>query len=174
MICNLALAVALSALGIGVTNAQAADPRVADLVQTGKLRVGLFSSQFTKDPVTGELKGVRIEFARALAARLGVQAVLLEHRAPPDVVACLKAGACDVVFLPFDERAANVGDFSPPIIQSEYTMLVPAGSAISSDRRRGQARHSHRRGAHPRLDHDVDPRRQARRDHPRGRRARHI
>lgn len=130
MIPNLALAVALTALGIGVASAQAADPRVVDLIQAGKLRVGLFSSQFTKDVATGELKGVRIEFARALAARLGVQAVFLEHRAPPDVVACLKAGACDVVFLPHDERAANVGDFSPPIIQSEYTMLVPAGSPI--------------------------------------------
>ena len=45
---------------------------------------------------------------------------------------CLKAGACDVVFLPFDERAANVGDFSSPFIQSEYTLLVPAGSPIRS------------------------------------------
>ena len=45
---------------------------------------------------------------------------------------CLKAGACDVVFLPFDERAANVGDFSTPFIQTEYTMLVPAGSPIRS------------------------------------------
>ena len=43
---------------------------------------------------------------------------------------CLKAGECDVVFLPFDERAANVGDFSSPFIQFEYTLLVPAGSSI--------------------------------------------
>jgi polar amino acid transport system substrate-binding protein len=39
-------------------------------------------------------------------------------------------GACDVVFLPKDARAASVGDFSFPFIQSEYTFLVPAGSAI--------------------------------------------
>jgi polar amino acid transport system substrate-binding protein len=94
--------------------------------------VGLFSTQYTKDPATGELKSVRVDIARALAARIGVQAVLLEHRTPADIVQCLKAGACDVVFLPFDERAADVGDFSTPFIQSEYTMLVPAGSSIRS------------------------------------------
>ena len=36
---------------------QAADPRVADLVRAGKLRVALFLPQYTKDPVTGELRG---------------------------------------------------------------------------------------------------------------------
>ncbi len=45
---------------------------------------------------------------------------------------CLKAGACDVIFLPFDARAANDGDFSSPFIQIEYTLLVPSGSSIRS------------------------------------------
>jgi polar amino acid transport system substrate-binding protein len=123
------------ALPVGTTIVsaqQVPDPRIADLVQAGKVRVGLFSTQYTKDPVTGELRSVRIDIARALAARIGVQVVLLEHRAPADVVQCLKSGACDVVFLPFDERAADVGDFSSPFIQSEYTLLVPAGSPIRS------------------------------------------
>ena len=111
---------------------QASDPRVADLVQAGMVRVGLFSTQYTKDPASGELRGVRVDIARALAAQIGVPAVLLEHGTPPDVVQCLEAGACDVVFLPRDERAANVGDFSPPYLQSEYTMLVPEGSSIRS------------------------------------------
>lgn len=106
------------------------DQRVADLVQTGKIRVGLFSSQFRKDPTSGELRGVRPDMARALAARMGVQAVLLEHASPLKVIECLKLGACDVVFLPKDARAANIGDFSFPFIQSEYTFLVPAGSTI--------------------------------------------
>jgi polar amino acid transport system substrate-binding protein len=135
MIWDLTISLIAAALlaNIGTADAQQApDPRIADLVQAGKVRVGLFSTQYTKDPKTGELRGVRVEVARALAARIGVQAVLLEHRTPPDVVQCLKTGACDVVFLPRDERAANVGDFSPPYLQSEYTMLVPAGSSIGS------------------------------------------
>jgi polar amino acid transport system substrate-binding protein len=107
-----------------------ADPRVADLVQAGKIRVGLFSTQFRKDPVSGELRGVRPDMARALAARIGVQAVLLEHQSPSQVVECLKAGACDVVFLPKDARAARIADYSFPFIQSEFTLMVPAGSAI--------------------------------------------
>lgn len=45
---------------------------------------------------------------------------------------CLKAGACDLLFLPFEARAANVGDFSPPIFQFDYTLLVPGGSSIRS------------------------------------------
>jgi hypothetical protein len=49
-----------------------------------------------------------------------------------EAVECLKAGACDLLFLPFDARAANVGDVSPPIFQFDYTLLVPAGSSIRS------------------------------------------
>jgi polar amino acid transport system substrate-binding protein len=103
---------------------------MADIVQAGKMRVGLFSSQFSKDPTSGELRGVRPDMARALAARIGVQAVFLQHASPQMVIECLKLGACDVVFLPKDARAANVGDFSFPFIQSEFTLLVPTGSTI--------------------------------------------
>src|SRR5262245_24810835 len=104
------------------------DPRVADVIRAGKIRVGLFLSQYIKDTATGELKGVWSEIAQALAAHIGVQVVLLEHPTPPEAVECLKAGACDLLFLPFDPRAANVGDFSPPIFQFDYILLVPAGS----------------------------------------------
>src|SRR2546427_12336871 len=102
MIWNSTISLIVAALlaSMGTADAQQApDPRVADLVQAGKVRVGLFSTQYTKDPVTGELRSVRVEIALALAARIGVPAVLLEHRTPPDVVHCLEAGACDVVFL---------------------------------------------------------------------------
>ena len=114
---------------------QAADPRVADLVRAdlaraGKVRVGLFLPQFIKDPATGQLRSVWVETARAFAAHLGVQLVVVEYVTPPEAIACLKAGACDVMFLPLDARAAAVGDFSNPIFQFDYTLLVPAGSSI--------------------------------------------
>ncbi len=112
---------------------QAPDPRVADLVRAGKVRIALFSGQYTKDPVTGELKGVWADVARALAARVGVQLVLIEHPTPPKVMECLKTGACDVGFLGYDPaRAADVEGFSPPFIEFDYTYLVPAGSPIRS------------------------------------------
>lgn len=110
---------------------QAPDPRVADLVRAGKVRIALFSGQYTKDPVTGELKGVWVDVARAFAARVGIELVLVEHTTPPKMVECLKAGDCDVGFLGFDPaRAGDVEGFSPPFIEFDYTYLVPAGSSI--------------------------------------------
>src|SRR5262249_19569240 len=94
----------------------------------GKVGFGLFASQFRKDPASGELRGVRPDMARALAARIGVRAVLLEHEGPPQVVECLAAKACDAVFLPKDARSAGIGDFSFPLIHSEFTFLLRAGS----------------------------------------------
>jgi polar amino acid transport system substrate-binding protein len=110
---------------------QAPDPRVADLVRAGKVRVALFSGQYTKDPVSGELKGVWADVARAFAARVGVELVLVDHPTPPQMVECLKVGACDVGFLGYDPaRAADVEGFSPPFIEFDYTYLVPARSSI--------------------------------------------
>ena len=111
----------------------APDPRVADLVRAGKVRIALFSGQYTRDPATGELKGVWADVARAFAGRVGIRLVLVEHPTPPKMVECLKAGACDVGFLGYDPaRAADVEGFSPPFIEFDYTFLVPAGSSIRS------------------------------------------
>ena len=113
---------------------QTTDPRVADLVRVGKLRVALFVPQHTKDPVTGELRGnpVYMEIARALATRLGVEVQLLGYPTPPMVVECLKAGTCDVAFMGINpSRAAEVG-FTPALVIFPFTYLVPAGSSIRS------------------------------------------
>lgn len=111
----------------------APDRRVADLVRAGRVRIALFSGQYTKDPVTGDLKGVWADVARALAARIGVQLVLVELPTPPKMVECLKADACDVGFLGYDPtRAADVEGFTPPFIEFDYTYLVPTGSSIRS------------------------------------------
>ncbi len=126
------LAVLVLAAGMAAADGQGiADPRVADLVQIGKIRIGLFSTQYVKDPVTGDLRGLRVDIARALAARIGVEPLLIELRTPPEVVACLRASICDVAFLPYDARAADVADFTNPLIESQYTLLVPAGSSIN-------------------------------------------
>jgi ABC-type amino acid transport substrate-binding protein len=52
---------------------QSSDPRIADIVQTGKLRVGIGLANLVsgvKDPATGELRGVAVDLGRALAARI--------------------------------------------------------------------------------------------------------
>jgi len=111
-----------------------ADPRVADLVQAGKIRSALFLPQYTKDEVTGELRGVgpgmvAIEL-RGLAARLGIEVLLAGLETPIEVLECLKTGACDVAFMGITASRAAEVDFSSPVIQFDFTYLVPAGSSI--------------------------------------------
>jgi hypothetical protein len=47
------LAILLTCMGTAA--AQGSDPRVADLVRAGKVRFGLFSTQFSKDTATGHV-----------------------------------------------------------------------------------------------------------------------
>jgi polar amino acid transport system substrate-binding protein len=109
------------------------DARIADLVRVGEVRFGLFPPQYYKDAKTGELKGVWVEIARQLAARIGVKAVLLEFPTPPAVIKCMNNGLCDIAFLGFDPaRAGEVEGFSPPFVRVEYTYLVRRHSAIRS------------------------------------------
>src|SRR5262249_19382495 len=112
---------------------QAVDPRVVDLVRAGKVRVGLFASfVYTRNPATGELRGVGIEIARALAARVGVELLLVERPDPAEIVECLKAGACDVALLGINATRAAEVDFSPPCLQADlFAELHPV--AISAD-----------------------------------------
>jgi polar amino acid transport system substrate-binding protein len=112
---------------------QTSDPRVADLVQAGKIRVGIHSF-YTKDARTGELRAVStgiifLDIARILGARIGVEVLPVWHPTIPEMLTCLTAGACDVGFMGPDPSRAGV-DFSPPIVQLDYTFLVPAGSPI--------------------------------------------
>jgi polar amino acid transport system substrate-binding protein len=121
---------ALAPLAVSGAAAQQADPRVADLTAAGKVRVGLFLPQFVKDPATGAVRSVWVETARAFAGRIGVELVVVEHATPPEAIACLKNGACDLLFLPLDHRAAAIGDFSNPVFQFDYTIMAPAGSPV--------------------------------------------
>ena len=111
---------------------QGPDPRVADLVRAGRVRVAVYLPQYTKDPTTGELKGWPIELIRALAERLGITGVPVEHATPPQAIACLKAGDCDVAILGIDPTRATEVDYSPAFAQLEYTYLVPNRSSIRS------------------------------------------
>jgi polar amino acid transport system substrate-binding protein len=124
------LLVALATWAVGAAHAQTSDARVADIVRTGKLQVGLFLPQYGKSQ-NGITTTVWVETARAYAARIGVPLVIVDHATPPEAIACLKARLCDQLFLPLDARAADIGDFSNPIFQFDYTLMVPARSSIA-------------------------------------------
>jgi polar amino acid transport system substrate-binding protein len=128
------LAMVLSALG---TPSHAADPRIADLVQAGKVRLAVFLPQYNKDPATGEIRGVgtgfvAAELVRALAARIGIEMQILGYPTPSKAVECLKARECDLAFLGIEPSRVAEVDFTPPVVQFDYTYLVPAGSTIAS------------------------------------------
>lgn len=117
----------------GATAQEGADPRIADLVRAGKLRVGIgvvAPHWAVKDSKTGELRGVAVEIARALAARIGTELSFVEYPSPPAVLDGLKINAWDVGFLASDPSRAKVVDFSPPYLQIDATFLVPEGSLI--------------------------------------------
>jgi polar amino acid transport system substrate-binding protein len=132
---KLLLTVTFAAMLTSLTEAQQVpDPRVADLVQAGKIRVGMHSIMYTKDSRTGEVKAastgiILFDIARTLGARIGVEVLPVGHPTIPEMLTCLTAGGCDVGFMGPDPSRAGV-DFSPPILQLDYTFLVPAGSSI--------------------------------------------
>ena len=110
----------------------APDARVADLVQAGKLRVGVGLAPViaTKDLTTGELRGPAIELSRALATRMGVKLEPVEYSSPPRTLEGLSTRAWDVAFLGVDPTRLDQVDFSPPYLQVDYTYLVPADSSV--------------------------------------------
>ena len=130
----LALGIGISATETQTTYAQQArDPRVADLVQAGKLRVGLGLGApmvAIKNPATGELRGPAVCLGRALAKRIGVDFFAVEYPRPGAVLEGLQTNAWDVAFLVLDQERAKQVDFAPPYMQTDHTYLVPPGSSI--------------------------------------------
>jgi polar amino acid transport system substrate-binding protein len=112
---------------------QASDPRIADIVRVGKLRVGIGLANLVsgvKNPATGELRGVAVDIARALAARMKVELQAIEYARPGVVLEGARNNAWDVTFLVVDPARAANADFSRPYMESDFTLLVPPGSAI--------------------------------------------
>lgn len=117
------------------TPTERSDPRVADLVRAGRIRSALFLPQYTKDVGAHEIRGVgpgmvAVELLRGIAECLGVEVLIAELQTPGDVVESLKSGSCDMAFMGIIESRAAEVDFSPPVIQFDFTYLVPAGSSI--------------------------------------------
>ena len=109
------------------------DPSIADIVSTGKLRVGIGLANLVsavKDPATGELRGVAADLGRTLAARMKVEFQPIVYPRPGLVLGSAKNNAWDVAFLVTDPARAADADFSAPYMESDFTLLVPAGSSI--------------------------------------------
>src|SRR5262249_38266949 len=75
---------------------------------------------------------VGVELTRALATRIGIEMQVIGYPAPAKAVAGLKAGECDLAFLGIEPSRVAEVDFTPAVVQFDYTYLVPAGATVAS------------------------------------------
>jgi polar amino acid transport system substrate-binding protein len=108
------------------------DPRVADLLHAGRIRVALYVPQYHKDPVTGALSGWPIDLVASLGERIGAQGVPVEHPNPADALASVVAGACDAAIIGIEAERATRLDYTAPLVEADYTLLAPARSPYQS------------------------------------------
>jgi len=105
----------------------------ADLAPTGKLRAGINYGNAilaTRDPASGESRGVAIDLTRELGRRLGVPVELVAYESVATMVDAVKAGAWDIAFLGADPARAGEISFTAAYVELEATYLVPAGSPL--------------------------------------------
>jgi polar amino acid transport system substrate-binding protein len=112
-----------------------ADPRVADIVQRGTVRIAMHLPQFKTDPASGELQGhgtgvVIVQIAQAMAAKLGVKLQLVGFPSPPALIMGLNAGDADMGFLGVTSHRATEVGLTSPYILVPFTYLVPERSPI--------------------------------------------
>lgn len=104
------------------------------LAPTGQLRVAFLSGPLyaTKDPATGQLKGVAVDLAKELARRIDVpwQAVLYPN--PAAIIAGVKSGEWDVALMGINPERAAALDFSAPYMEAEQGYLARAGVPVAS------------------------------------------
>src|SRR5262249_13019952 len=130
----LLLALAVTS-GSAVRGQQAADPRVVDLVQNGKVRVavGLGSPVLAmKDANTGEVRGPALDLAQALAKKIGIKLEPIEYPRPGAILAGLKKNEWDVTFFVADPPPFADAHFFPPYMQSGFSYLVTPCSSQPS------------------------------------------
>ena len=132
------LAPALAALLLlaACANTPPAPPAArADIAPSGKLRAGINLGNgviATRDPVSGEARGIAVNVARELGRRLAVPVELIVFEQARNAVDAMQAGALDIVFVAIEPVRAAAIDFTAPYAEIEGSYAVPAGSRIRS------------------------------------------
>ena len=159
---KLLLSLTFIAMLTGLAEAQQiSDARVADFVQAGKIRVGVHSVMYKKDPQTGEPKGagvgiILLDIARALGERIGADIVPVGFPTIPEMLTCVTSGACDMGFMGPDPSRTGV-DFSPPHSPIGLHPSGAGGLFNSTPCGCGSTGRSHRGRQGSRLDVDLEP-----------------
>ena len=103
---------------------------------TGKLRASINLGNpilANRNPSTGEVYGVSVDLARALAQELGVVAELVVFDAAAKSVDAVKAGQADIGFFAVDPLRSDGVRFSAPYVQIEGAYLVRNASGLSEN-----------------------------------------
>jgi polar amino acid transport system substrate-binding protein len=109
-----------------------------DIAPTGSLRVaiavGPAASTFwaTRDPASGEARGVTVELAKAAATKLELPLKLVEYQNSGEIAAAAADDAWDISFMPADAEREKFVDQGPPYVVYESTYLARAGSDIKT------------------------------------------
>jgi polar amino acid transport system substrate-binding protein len=123
----------LLALTFGGAPAEDAGRSVAP---TGALRVaiavGPAASTFwaTRDPQSGEPRGVTVELAKAAAEKLHVPLHLVAYKNSGEIAAAAAKSEWDISFMPADAEREKYVDQGPSYVVYESSYLVRAGAGI--------------------------------------------
>lgn len=131
---------AIGLLNLVVVAAFATAPQVpqaarSELAPTGKLRAGINLGNVllaTKDPGTGDVRGVAVDLAREIGRRVGVPVEIVTYDTPGQLADAVKTGAWDIAFLAAEPARAAEITFTPAYSEIEVTYLVPKDSHLRS------------------------------------------
>lgn len=121
---------------LAITGAARAD-QLDDVHHAGVLRVAVFDSNppfGLVDEKTHDLVGYDVDFAKALADKIGVKLELVPTN-PANRIPLLQSGKVDLIVadLTITPDRAKVVDFSTPYFVTGQRVLVPAGSPDTLD-----------------------------------------
>jgi polar amino acid transport system substrate-binding protein len=122
-------------LALAITGA-AAEDAVRAVAPTGALRVaiavGPAASTFwaTRDPQSGEPRGVTVELAKAAAQKLHVPLALVAYKNSGEIAAAASKDGWDITFMPADAEREKFVDQGPSYVVYESSYLVRGGAGI--------------------------------------------
>jgi polar amino acid transport system substrate-binding protein len=105
----------------------------ADLAPTGTLRAAINYGNFilaTRDPASGESRGVAIDLAQDIARRLGVPLAIAAYDSVAVMGDAAPTGVWDIAFLGSDPKREALMSFTAAYLEIEATYLVPGASPL--------------------------------------------
>ena len=109
---------------------------VSAFAPTAKLRASINLGNpilANRNPATGDVFGVSVDLARALAQELGVPVELVVFDAAAKSVEAVKTGQADIGFFAVDPLRSDGVRFSAPYVQIEGAYLVRNASALTDN-----------------------------------------